>query len=539
MNATPSAASAARRPERTGLDAPAGTALDAPALVAFATGPIVTLAVVTLALHLVVNAFTPYEFHRDEFLYFAMGRHLDFWRMDFPPGIALLAQSMRTLLGDSLFAIRLAPALAGTALVVLAAWLARDIGGGRWAQLLAALLVIGNPLFGRTASLFQPVVFDQLWWVLAFVALVRLARSPAPRWWILLGVAGGFGLLFKWSILFVGFGMLVAIVGTPLRRALRTPWPYVALGIALLIGHPSITGQLALDWPLRQQMAGLQDAQLGRIGFAEYAGTQLLFSPIGFVIAGVGLVSLIAASALRPFRAVGVTCATVWVLLYLLHGKPYYVGPIFPVLFAAGAVMVERVARPRLRATLLWTASATAVVWGIVTLPLAVPMLPPASMAAYAARLGVSAATTTNRGTQLKLPQDYADMLGWETKVREVARVYHSLSPDEQRDAVIFASNYGRAGAIDFYGPRYGLPPAVCACGTYWQFGPGQKPGRVIVAVGVKFVRLRPEFDSVAVVSTVREPWGVDEEQELNISVARGFHRTLQGIWPTIGPGYR
>ena len=501
--------------------------------------PIALLFAFTLALHLAATAVTPYGFHRDEFLYLAMGRHLDLWRMDFPPGIALLANAVRGLLGDSLADVRFVPGVVGAVLVVLAALLAREFGGGRTAQVLAALFVICNPLFLRTASLFMPVVLDQLWWVLAFLALARLARTGAPRWWVLLGVAGGLGLLTKWSILFIGFGVLVGLLATPLRRSLLTPWPYVTLGIALLIGHPSVAGQVALDWPLRLQMAGLQEDQLGRIGFGEYAGMQVLWSPPGLVLAVAGLLGLLTARTLRPWRAIGVACLAVWVLLLVLQGKSYYVGPIFPALFAAGGVMLERVARPGLRTALVWAAVVLSVTWGLVSLPLGVPVVPPQPMARYAARLGLTAAVQTNRGTVLPLPQDYADMLGWEEKVRAVARVYDSLPPDERRDAVILAPNYGRAGALDFYGPRLGLPEAVCPCGTFWQFGPGEKPGRVVVGVGISARFLEEHFDSVATAATVLEPWGVEEEQEMVIRVARGPRRTLQEEWRGFGPNYR
>jgi len=501
--------------------------------------PVAAIAAFTLALHLVANLVTPYGFHRDEFLYLAMGRHLDLWRMDFPPAIAILAEAVRGALGDSLLAIRLAPALAGTAVVALAALLAWEMGGGRTAQVVAMLFVVCNPMFRRTANLYMPVVLDQLWWLLALYALARVARTGAPRWWVFLGVAGGLGLLTKWSILFIGFAVLVGLLATPLRRSLLTPWPYVTLGIALLIGHPSIAGQIALDWPLRLQMAGLQEDQLGRIGFGEYAGMQVLWSPPGLVLAVAGLAGLLLARSLRPYRVIGVACAAVWVLLLLLQGKSYYVGPIYPALFAAGGVMLERVARPRLRTALVWSAVVLCATWGLVSLPLGLPVVPPQPMAAYAARLGLTAAVQTNRGTVLPLPQDYADMLGWEEKVRAVAHVYDSLPPDERRDAVILAPNYGRAGAVDFYGPRLGLPQAVCPCGTFWQYGPGEKPGRVVVGVGISARFLEEHFDSVATAATVLEPWGVEEEQELVIRVARGPRRTLQEEWRGFSPNYR
>ena len=189
------------------------------------------LSAFVFALHVLVNRFSPYGFQRDEFLYMAMGRHLRLWRMDFPPFIAMLSQAERFVFGDSIIAIRLAPALAAALLVLLAGLIARELGGGKFAQIFAAVAVATSPLFLRTGDLFQPVVLDQLWWTLALYALVKLGASApsddtlstVPRWWIVLGVACGLGLLTKFSLLFFGAALVAAIVIAPQRRVMLTP----------------------------------------------------------------------------------------------------------------------------------------------------------------------------------------------------------------------------------------------------------------------------------------------------------------------------
>ena len=268
---------------------------------------LVGLAALSIGLHLVTVAITPYGIHRDEFLYMAMGEHLRLWRMDFPPGIAIVSRVMRGLLGDSLLTIRVVPAIAGAALVFLAGSIARELGGGRAAQLLAALAILLNPLFVRAAALFQPVVFDQLAWTVALYALVRLGREDRPRWWLLLGAAGGIGLLFKFSIGFIGVGVLAALLLTPLRRSLRGRWPYAALGVALLLGAPSIVGQLRLGFPVVGQLGDLQQTQLERVGPAEFLTGHLLYGP-ATVLGLAGLVALLLWRPLRPYRAAGVAC---------------------------------------------------------------------------------------------------------------------------------------------------------------------------------------------------------------------------------------
>ncbi|HEX5437193.1 MAG TPA: glycosyltransferase family 39 protein [Gemmatimonadaceae bacterium] len=499
------------------------------------------LAAAVLVAHLLTNLFTPYGVHRDAFLYMAMGRHLRLFRMDFPPFIAILSQISRAM-SDALVVLRLGPALAGTALVVMAALFAREFGGGRCAQLLSALVVATVPLFLRTGNLFQPVIFDQLWWTLALFALARLGRNGfagEARWWIVLGVAGGLGLLTKFSILFLGAGVLIALLLGPQRRTLLTRWPWLTLAIVLVIGAPSIVGQLRLGFPVVGQMRELQNGQLEHVSYLGFLSGQFLMLGPSLALAALGLVALLAGRRYQAFRAVGLACAASFLILMLLHGKAYYAGPIYPALLGAGAAALAAWADGRVaagRVTYANGVQAAAVVlmlaYGAITLPLGLPIVPPARMARYAAALGVASTTETNRGTVLSIPQDYADMLGWKTRVAAVARVYHALPVADREQAVIVADNYGDAGAIDFYGPRYGLPSAVAPTGSYWFFGPGTKPGKVIIKVGGDREDLVQYFGSVSLADRVDEPWVVPEEQNLPIWICRQPRGTLQQVWP-------
>jgi 4-amino-4-deoxy-L-arabinose transferase-like glycosyltransferase len=520
-----------------------------------------------LAAHLLTNVFTPYGIHRDEFLYMAMGRHLRLFRMDFPPFIAIVSQASRAF-SDSLVVLRLTPALAGAALVVMAALFARELGGGRYAQLLAALAVATSPLYLRAGNLFQPVVFDQLWWTLALFALARLGRDGFrgdARWWLVLGVAGGVGLLTKFSILFLGLGVLIALLLGPQRRMLLTPWPWLTLAITLVLGSPSIVGQIQLGFPVVGQMRELQGTQLERVTYLAFLSGQLFMLGPALVLAALGLAALLARSMesdsidrtgpgfrtsmesdaidrIRPgFRVVGWAALASLLVIMLLHGKPYYAGPVYPALLGAGAAAIgawaERLRTRRRRtsaAVVRGVAVGLVVAYGAVTLPLGLPIVPPAPMARYAAALGVTAAVETNWGAVLPLPQDYADMLGWEAQVAAVARVYHALPAAEREQAVIVADNYGEAGAVDYYGPRYGLPSAVAPTGSYWFFGPGKKPGAVIIKVGGERSDIAPFCGSLALAGRVNAAWVVPEEQHLSIWVCRQPHHTLQDVWPML-----
>ena len=497
-----------------------------------ALGPLLALAALTVAIHVAVNVWTPYGIHRDELLYLAMGRHLRLWRMDFPPGIAIVAELSRGLFGESLVALRIVPAIAHAALVVLAATIARAMGGTRAAQLLAAVAVLAGPLFLRTGNLLQPVILDQLAWTVALLMLTRLGDRPTPGRWIGLGIAAGLGLLVKFSALYFGAAFALAIVLSPLRRELRTIWPWLSFVVALAIGSPGIAGQVALDWPVVAQMRDLQAAQLSRVTPWAFMAEQLLFGP-ATLLALLGAAVLLFAHWARPFRATGLACVLAFLLLAVLGGKSYYFGPMYPTLYAAGAIALARV--PRLARTRVAVASALVVAYGVVMLPVGLPILPPAAMARYASTLGMTAVVRTNTGGTLPLPQDYADMLPWEGQAAAVARVYHALPPDERADAVILADNYGEAGAIDYYGPRHGLPPAVLPASSYWFFGPGPKPGRVLVTIGVDSAALAEYYDSVTVVERLTvTPYAAEEERDVPLLVGRAPRTTLQAMWPSL-----
>jgi len=530
----------------TDLAPAAGRAEKGPRL---ALGILLLIALLVGVAHALVNYIGPYGFHRDEFLYFAMGRHLSIWGMDFPPMIALIAEGTRRLLGDSIVAVRVVPLLAHALLIVLAGVLAREFGGGRFAQVLAAICVALSPLFMRASNLLHPVVLDQLWWTLALYALARIGRTAEERGdvgsvlaWIALGIAGGLGILTKFSIGFLGVSMLVGLLLAPQRRVLATIYPWQAAVIALVIGSPSIVGQIQLKFPIISQMQALQAGQLEHVSYFEYMFEQILmFGPM-MVLPVLGVIRLLTVPAMRGYRAVAWTCLAAWALLLVLHGKAYYVGPIYPTLIAAGAAAVElgtgvirghavgRITGNVLKGLLV----ILILLYGAVVLPMGLPFLGPTYMAQYAARLGITQATRTNYGGQLALPQDYADMIGWPEEVAAVARHYKELPPEKQKEAIIIGDSYGHAGAIDFYGPKLGLPPAVSANGTYWFFGPGTRPGNVAIVLGDDSASLTRFFRVVRPVGRMNNPWGVPEEQHARIFETEQPIKSIQEVWPSL-----
>ncbi len=488
---------------------------------------------IKLAAHLLVLAISPYGFQRDEFLYVAMARHLRLWHMDFPPLIAILGKIQLLLFGHTLAAARVFPAIEGTIILVLAILITAELGGGRFAQAMTAICVLSGGIFLRTALLFQPVVLDQLWWTLGLYALIRLGREPGKKWWLVFGVAVGFGLLTKFSILFFGFSVLVAMLLTPARRWLITPWPWLAAAICLAIGSPSIAGELALGVPVAGQMRDLQHSQLTHVTWWWFVAEQpFMVGPVPMLIAIAGAAALVLRREWRAVAVAGWTCIAAFVLLLLLHGKPYYIGPIYPTLLAAGSVMLERAWATRRAPRLALRAGAIAGTVAIVAvgLPVALPLFSPATTAVWAVRVGASEALRTNQGVIARLPQDYADMLGWEEQARAVANIVNGLTPAQRDSIALAAGNWGEAGALEFYGPRYGLPPVISTAGSFYYFGPGTRPGWILVDIGEDSATIARLYADVHTVAVVRHPWAI--ESPVNIVIGRRPRMTLQQLWP-------
>jgi len=487
---------------------------------------------VYLLLHLLPRP--GYGFHRDELLYLAMADHLDLLSMQFPPFIAVLGRLAEALPLDTLVAIHLLAALAGTAVLLAGVAMARRLGGGRHAQVLAALALAVGPFSMRTGALFQPVVFEVLWWALAALAFVALLDGGDRRWWIAFGVAAGLGGLTKFSAAIFGLSMALGAFASPLRKDLATRWPWIAILVGGLVASPSVLGQIHWDWPFLAQQEVLRTTQLERVTAGSFLSGQLFLTLAAAPLLLVGAVGLFTSRSLRPFRGLGLAALLAAVLLLVLRGKEYYFGPMHPPLLAAGSVVAGGWLARRAwgwRAALGWC-----VVGGIVALPMGIPLLPPAAMARYSEAVGVTRAVTTNRGTVLPLPQDYADMLGWREQVEEVARVYRGLPDAERSRTVIVGGNYGRAGALAAYHREFGLPYPVSRHGDFWAWGPGAGEPSVVIIVGGTVEELQPLFQSVEAAGRVLTPLGVEEEQDVSIHACRGPREPLQQLWERLGP---
>lgn len=478
-----------------------------------------------------------YGYFRDELYYIACSNHLAFGYVDQPPLSIAILWLNRMLLGDSLQALRILPSLASAGVVLLTAVMARDLGGSRWAQGLAALSVVCAPGLLGQSRFFSMNPFDVLFWALALAILVRIFRGEHPRWWLLFGLATGLGLQNKYSIGFMVLGLVAALLITPQRKHLAGKWFWLGAAVAAVIFLPHILWEAANRFPSLEFMrnASLQkNVRLGVIDF--FMGQFLEMNIVNAAIWLCGLLSLFVLQGGR-YRPLAWMYPIICIIMLAGSAKVYYLFPVYPVLLAAGAVWIDDRARQRNLSRLKIVPAALLVIFALVTLPFALPVLPVDEFIRYEHLLGL-APHSEERIAVGELPQYYADQFGWREMADTVARVYGTLTPQEQSRCVIYMRNYGEAAAIDFFGKKLGLPGALCAHNSYWHWGPGERTGDVAIIVGSRRTLqenlddLRRAYGDVTLAAVTRAEYSMPYENGRMIFVCRGMNTTFQAIWP-------
>ncbi len=492
----------------------------------------VPLAFVALKLLLHALAVTNYGYFRDELYYIACSKHLAWGYVDHPPfSIAVLAV-VRALFGDSLIALRLLPALSGAATVFLTGLLARDLGGGRFAQALACLCALLAPVYLAVDHFYSMNAFDTFFWSLSAWLLLRALDEDRLSRWVALGVVVGLGLLNKTSMLWFGGGLAVGLIVTAHRARLRTPGPWVAGAIAALIFAPHVAWQVQNGWPTLEFMRNAAGEKMVRTGLASFWWQQLLvMNPVTAPVWLAGLAALLAA---RRTRVLGVIFVSVAALLIASgSSRPNYLAVAYAPLLAAGGMAIERFSSVRGRRWLRPAALAAIAVLGAPPVPMGLPVLPVEQTVAYMQAIGLRPKAQERSG-EGDLPQVFADMFGWEEMVQRVARVYDALPADQRRACAIFAGNYGEAGAIDFFGPRYGLPPAISSHNTYWLWGPRGATGECVIIVGGRPTDRHADFRSAVLADTTKCDHCMPYENGAAIFVCLGLNKPMSERWREI-----
>jgi hypothetical protein len=484
-------------------------------------GILIVLASARLVLHLLTD--NQYGFHRDELATLDDARMLAWGYVAYPPLTPFLARAELAVFGPSLVGLRLLSAAAQCVAMVVTGLMARELGGGRWAQIVAALAAGCAPISLIQGALFQYVSFDYLWWVLIAYCSLRLLNSDDGRWWLAIGVVAGLGLLTRYTIGVLLAGLAVGVLLTSRWHWFTGPWLWAGTALALLIWSPNLAWQAQHGFVSLAFLNAIhaRDVAIGRA--QGYLPEQLFVStnPLTVPLWVLGLWFSLLSPAGRRYRLLGWLYLIPFALLLLIQGRAYYLGPAYPMLMAAGSVVLERwfaaLRAARARAGRIGVAIGLAVAW-IVGAILSLPIAPVQS----------GLWTVVSR-----VNDNFAEEIGWPELVAQVAAVYARLPASTTG---ILAGNYGEAGAVDLYGPAYGLPPAISGVNSYWYRGYPDPPPETLIVLGFSPDELGGLFASCDLAGQLTNTDNVKNEEtgHPQLFVCRDPRQPWPAMWPML-----
>lgn len=492
------------------------------------------IAAISFAFHIVIG--NNYGYFRDELYYIAMSQHPAFGYVDVPPLVPLIADIPRFLAGDALWSLHVISALVCAATIILTGLMARLLGGSSWAQGVAALGAATNLTLLALGAEYSYDVFDAFWWTLAAVVLIRLLRDERPQRWLEFGVVAGLALLTKETILFWGFALVAGLLLTKQRRLLFTRWTLFGGLIAFALFLPYLLWNAANDWATFQYWSGYSQNHSSPGTPLDFLTNQILTTnPLLTVLWGAGLWFYLFSQRGARYRVFGWAYLILFALFAALQAKSYFLAPAYTPLYAGGALALVGAWQARWRRGLVIAYLALLTLESLFLAPAATPTLPP-SVYGHIYGTASSGGSQQVSGDANGLPQTLADRFGWERQVALIARVYHSLPPDQQRVACIFASNYGEASALVEFGPTYHLPQPISGHNAFYLWGPGNCTGQVLITINVQSQVMSQEYGSVVLAARTSCANCVDFENNAPILIARDpkFTVPFAKLWPQV-----
>jgi hypothetical protein len=486
-------------------------------------GILILLALAKVLLHTLTNG--QYGFHRDELATLDDARYLAWGYVAYPPLTPFIGRVALELFGPSLVGVRFFSALAQGVAMILAGLMTRELGGSRLAQVVAALAVAIAPVSLAQGALFQYVSFDYLWWVLIAYLMIRLLKSENPRWWLGIGAVIGLGMMTKYTMLFFVASIVGGVILTKARRYLASPWLWGGVALSLLIFLPNLIWQVQHDFISLEYLSSIHARDI-RIGRTEGFLIEQLFvgaNPFTLPFWVAGLYFYFFTSAGQRYRILGWMYVISFGLFLAAQGRSYYLGPAYPMLIAAGVVVWEQ-----------WLASLSAgwarLVQGVTWGALAV-----GGLICGALFLPVAPVKSGLWDLTSEIHDIFTEQIGWPELVETVAGIYAALPATEKPQVGILAGNYGEAGAINLYGPAYGLPEAISGINSYWLRGYGDPPPQTLIVVGFQRDRVEQYFETCKLVGPVTNRYNVKNEETTaypGIFICRGLRQPWPELWP-------
>jgi hypothetical protein len=481
---------------------------------------------VVLLVHALGNAH--YGYFRDELYFIICGRHPQFGYVDQPPVVPLLA-ALTQAGGHSLWLLRVVPALFAAAGAYVTVLLTSEFGGGIFAQALAALVFLFSPVLLSFGGKVGPDEVGLFTWPLIAYLVVRIVKGADPRLWLIAGAVAGFSIESKYSVLFFLAALVGGLLLTPQRSILANRWCALGTVLAVVIALPNFLWQAYYNFPMLELLRNGQNGKNIVAGPVLFLVQELLIT--GLFIAPVWIIGVISLLRTPNLRFLGYTYLILILAMIALHGKHYYPADVYPIVMAAGAVPIET-----------WTSRYVATRFAVVAyvlllapvfVPLSLPILSEPAFIAYQARLfdifhiSRSALATEHGRENGALPGDWADMHGWPELAQSVATIYDELPPVERAQAVVVASNYGEAAAVQFFEPHV---PVISPHNQYWLWGTRGYSGNVVVDVNGDCGASQHLFASSKLVTTFTAPYA--RESGIPIMVCRGIKEPAAVLWP-------
>jgi hypothetical protein len=461
-----------------------------------------------------------YGFHRDELATLDDARHLAWGYIAYPPITPFFGRLSLTLFGTSVSGFRFFAAVAQAVAVVVTGLMARELGGGRGAQLVAAAAAV--PFCLVSGALMQYVAFDYLFWVLAAYFVIRLLRSEDPRWWVAIGCCIGLGMMTKYTMGLFALGIVAGVLLTDTRRLLASRWLWLGVALSVLVFVPNILWQIQHHFISADFLKHIheRDVRIGRT--QDFLPAQLKLTLLALPLVLAGLYFYLISGAGGRFRMLGWMYVVPLVLFIVAKGRWYYIAPAYPMLYAAGCVWGDQRLRSLSRG---WAAGVRALTWTALAadvLLVAAISIPPASVNSALWKFA-----SKNNG-------DLLEELGWPELTQAVAQIRDSLPEPDRAHLGILAGNYGEAGALNLYGPQYRLPTAISGINSFWQRGYGDPPPETLIVVGISHGFLERNFASCELAGHMPNPHGIKNEETSDhpdIYVCRGLRQSWPEFW--------
>jgi hypothetical protein len=474
-----------------------------------------------------------YDYFRDEFDYLACAKHLAWGYVDQPPLVPWLTRFTLVTLGGSLRAIRFLPALVMSLTVVFTAVITRELGGRAFALICAAATVVASPVYLSDGSLVTTNYLEPLLWSGCAYFAMLAAKHDQPRYWLWFGVVAGIGMQEKYSIAVFGFAVVIGLLFTEQRRVFLNKWIWIGGMAAFVIFLPNLLWNIHYHFPFVELIRNIkaEGRDIALSPFQYFSQQCLIMQPIVAPIWIAGVIAFLFCTPFRRYRFLGWSYLVSLTVFIVLHGKNYYLVPIYPMLLAAGSVVFERgIERPGLR----WLKPISVIlilVGGAWFAPLVVPILPVDQYIAYQKTLPIKPPRSEHAHLAAVLPQHYADQFGWHEIVSETAVAWNRIPVAERADCGIFAQDYGQAGAIDWFGPSYGLPPSLSGHQTWHLWGPRGYSGNCLIVLDDSREKLETLFEHVEFVGfSPDNPYALEKNVPIFICKGKKF-ASMAELW--------